>query len=79
MLIKAFLTFSLLIIPLPLFAQKTREQWFPINADLLPSLTVGTKDRESTARHHLRNPNFKLGFDPRVDMQSRNMAEAQGD
>jgi len=51
-----------------------------INADILPSLTVvGQKTANQRPVSTYETPISNLDFDPRVDLQSRNMAEAQGD
>ena len=82
MLTKASLTaYIALIIPNFVVAQKTSENnGSRINADLLPSLTiVGQKTANQRPVTTYETPISNLDFDPRVDMQSRNMAEAQGD
>ena len=80
MLTKASLTaYIALIIPTFVVAQKTSENnGSRINADLLPSLTiVGQKTANQRPVTTYETPISNLDFDPRVDMQSRNMAEAQ--
>lgn len=82
MLTKSSLTaYIALIIPTFAVAQKTSENnGSRINADLLPSLTiVGQKTANQRPVTTYETPISNLDFDPRVDMQSRNMAEAQGD
>ena len=50
------------------------------NTSELPALTVmGQETANQRPVTTYENPISNLDFDPRVDMQSRNMAEAQGD
>lgn len=82
MLIKASLTSSItLFIVTSVLAQKSPENNDSlISADLLPSLTiVGQQTANQRPVTTFETPISNLDFDPRVDMQSRNMAEAQGD
>lgn len=82
MLNKASLTAYIPLIIVPaLVAQKSGEKNnSPINADILPSLSiVGQKTANQRPVTTYETPISNLEFDPRVDMQSRNMAEAQGD
>ncbi len=62
-------------------AQNSSENFDSLNkADSLPYLTVvGQKTANQRPVTTYESPISNLDFDPRVDMQSRNMAEAQGD
>ena len=78
----AYLTAYIPLIIVPaLVAQKPGENNnSPINADMLPSLSiVGQKTANQRPVTTYETPISNLEFDPRVDMQTRNMAEAQGD
>jgi vitamin B12 transporter len=82
MLNMAYLTAYIPLIIVPaLVAQKPGENNnSPINADMLPSLSiVGQKTANQRPVTTYETPISNLEFDPRVDMQTRNMAEAQGD
>jgi hypothetical protein len=82
MLNMAYLTAYIPLIIVPaLVAQKLGENNnSPINADMLPSLSiVGQKTANQRPVTTYETPISNLEFDPRVDMQTRNMAEAQGD
>jgi vitamin B12 transporter len=82
MLIKGSLTtYITFFIALSASAEKASENNdLRINADILPSLTVvGQKTANQRPVTTYETPISNLDFDPRVDFQSRNMAEAQGD
>ncbi|MEJ6522710.1 MAG: hypothetical protein QNL65_00920, partial [Opitutales bacterium] len=82
MLIKGSLTtYITFFIALSASAEKASENNDSrIIADILPSLTVvGQKTANQRPVSTYETPISNLDFDPRVDLQSRNMAEAQGD
>ena len=82
MLNMAYLTAYIPLIIVPaLVAQKPGENNnSPINADMLPSLSiVGQKTANQRPVTTYETPISNLEFDPRVDMQVRNITEAQGD
>jgi vitamin B12 transporter len=82
MLIKGSLTtYITFFIALSVSAEKASENNDSrIIADILPSLTVvGQKTANQRPVSTYETPISNLDFDPRVDLQSRNMAEAQGD
>ena len=82
MLIKGSLTtYITFFIAISASAEKASENNdLRINADILPSLTVvGQKTANQRPVTTYETPISNLDFDPRVDFQSRNMAEAQGD
>ena len=72
-----YVVYYLSVIVSTSFAQKESNA---SNVSILSSLTIiGQETANQRPVNTYETPIANLDFDPRVDMQSRNMAEAQGD